>query len=180
MSLIYGMSLTAWVPFCELGFSVWRFGLDAWHNDIRGCAVCWQSFRPTREAQLYCSPRCRNLAKVRRHRSGYTVPPLPRYGRSGYRLSSLPLDGSQRFPPSFQSAWPHARSFTGRRLRTRILRGRLSQAAGMSRPKAEASYLGSRVEKFQKLMRADGAVAAKGRSHLAYGNIARGVRHGGV
>jgi len=45
-----------------------------------------------------CSPRCRNLAKVRRHRSGYTVPPLPRYGRSGYRLSSLPLDGSQRFP----------------------------------------------------------------------------------
>ena len=127
-----------------------------------------------------CSPRCRNLAKVRRHRSGYTVPPLPRYGRSGYRLSSLPLDGSQRFPPSFQSAWPHARSFTGRRLRTRILRGRLSQAAGMSRPKAEASYLGSRVEKFQKLMRADGAVAAKGRSHLAYGNIARGVRHGAV
>ena len=98
MSLIYGMSLTALVPFCELGFSVWRFGLDACHNDIRGCAVCWQSFRPTREAQLYCSPRCRNLAKVRRHRSGYTVPPLPRYGRSGYRLSSLPLDGSQRFP----------------------------------------------------------------------------------
>jgi hypothetical protein len=38
----------------------------------------------------------------------------------------------------------------------------------------------SRVEKFQKLMRADGAVAAKGRSHLAYGNIARGVRHGAV
>ena len=52
MSLIYGMSLTALVPFCELGFSVWRFGLDAWHNDIRGCAVCWQSFRPTREAPL--------------------------------------------------------------------------------------------------------------------------------
>ena len=29
-----------------------------------------------REAQLYCSSRCRNLAKVRRHRSGYTAWPL--------------------------------------------------------------------------------------------------------
>ena len=51
-------------------------------NDLRVCVLegCQQSFRPMREAQAYCSPRCRNLAKVRRHRSGYISPthsPIP-------------------------------------------------------------------------------------------------------
>jgi hypothetical protein len=41
--------------------------------DYRKCERCKVEYRPVREAQSYCSPRCRNLAKVQRfRRSGYT------------------------------------------------------------------------------------------------------------
>ena len=31
----------------------------------RSCEACQSEFEPVREAQVYCSPRCRNSAKVR-------------------------------------------------------------------------------------------------------------------
>src|SRR5690349_14559923 len=47
-----------------------------WRNQPRHCAHCSEPFEPKREKQTYCTPACRNIAKVRRHRSGYTQVPL--------------------------------------------------------------------------------------------------------
>ena len=41
----------------------------------RRCEACESEFSPVREAQIHCSPRCRNRLKVRCHRSGYMVRP---------------------------------------------------------------------------------------------------------
>jgi predicted RNA-binding Zn-ribbon protein involved in translation (DUF1610 family) len=41
----------------------------------RRCEACESELSPVREAQIHCSPRCRNRLKVRCHRSGYMVRP---------------------------------------------------------------------------------------------------------
>ena len=46
----------------------------------RSCEACQSEFEPVREAQAYCSPRCRNSAKVRRHGSAVFNPHGPTRG----------------------------------------------------------------------------------------------------
>ena len=49
-----------------------------WRNEYRTCGNCRGEYRPQREAQSYCSPRCSSRARVARHRlrSRYIDAPL--------------------------------------------------------------------------------------------------------
>ena len=53
-----------------------------WRSEVRKCA-CGAGFNPKREAQTYCSPRCRDASKKRCKRSGdreFTLTWVPRSG----------------------------------------------------------------------------------------------------
>ena len=53
-----------------------------WRDEFRRCA-CGCGFNPKREAQAYCSPRCRDASKKRRKRSGDKTSRLSLVARSG-------------------------------------------------------------------------------------------------
>ena len=66
----------------------------------RICTQCAAAFQPKREAQRHCSTRCRNVAKVRRHRhkkSGYT--PEKRLQAMAANKKRLRLPTEQRRRP---------------------------------------------------------------------------------
>lgn len=53
-----------------------------WKSEVRTCA-CGKRFKPRREAQRYCTARCRNTAVVRRKRSGDRTEDATGLARSG-------------------------------------------------------------------------------------------------
>jgi hypothetical protein len=54
-----------------------------WRKEYRKCDRCRGEYRPKRQAQSYCSERCRNNAVVSRRRSGDKSQILSHVPRSG-------------------------------------------------------------------------------------------------
>jgi hypothetical protein len=96
------------------------------------CRRCGEAFIPKRLAQAYCSRRCRVADAVARHRSDYTKATVPEK-----RLQApehAPVASDKPSEPYVNPHGPTPGAMQGDSYPLEILLGRLSEAAGMSRP----------------------------------------------
>ena len=76
-----------------------------WRKETRACA-CGEKFRLKRQAQTYCSERCRNKAVVSRRRSGDKGRSLIPIARSGDMPSVESPNASQWLSGGSTMVWP--------------------------------------------------------------------------
>jgi hypothetical protein len=68
----------------------------AWSDELRRCSTCRAEYRPKREAQTYCSPRCKRDAAYTRERLLKKGAKKPRKRHLG-----IPIPGSVRNGPFY-------------------------------------------------------------------------------